>query len=111
MGTAAVIPPTKSTRSFLQPCTMFPSAAAAIYRTTPRIVFGTDAIARLPTELSRLQVFRPLLVSSPSCTSLARLVQSLIPRLDCHLTHSTLSNDTIAVASGRDAVISVGSAC
>ncbi|KAL6876910.1 hypothetical protein J3F83DRAFT_712442 [Trichoderma novae-zelandiae] len=73
----------------------------------PRIVFGNDAIASLPSELSKLGLSRPLIVCSPSRLSLADRIRSLLPDLDaCFVTPDTHPGP--AVLSGRDAVISVG---
>jgi len=101
---------TVSTRPSSRPYSMYSSPAGTKCRPTTRIVFGTGAIARLPSELSELRISRPLLISAPSCTSLARDVKSLILRLDCRITQSTLTEECIALASGHDAVISLGSA-
>uniref|UniRef100_A0A0B7JYN3 Alcohol dehydrogenase iron-type/glycerol dehydrogenase GldA domain-containing protein n=1 Tax=Bionectria ochroleuca TaxID=29856 RepID=A0A0B7JYN3_BIOOC len=82
---------------------------------SPRIVYGPDAIARLPSELGRLHLATPLIVSSPSCISLARRIQTLIPNLDSRILDSALVNvpqkiidDALARITDRDCVISIG---
>ncbi|VUC20660.1 unnamed protein product [Clonostachys rosea] len=82
---------------------------------SPRIVYGPDAIARLPSELGRLHLATPLIVSSPSCISLARRIQALIPNLDSRILDSALVNvpqkivdDAVARLTDRDCVISIG---
>ncbi|KAF4954024.1 hypothetical protein FGADI_5560 [Fusarium gaditjirri] len=73
----------------------------------PRSVVGPDAIHRLPSELARLHLSSPLIVSSPSRSNIARKIQAIIPNLDSRVLCS--SNSTVpARASGRDCVISVG---
>lgn len=74
---------------------------------SPRLVVGPDAVHRLPSELARLHLSSPLIVSSPSRSNIARKIQAIIPNLDSRVLCS--SNTTVpAQASGRDCVISVG---
>ncbi|KAF5964248.1 maleylacetate reductase [Fusarium bulbicola] len=74
---------------------------------SPRLVVGPDAIHRLPSELARLHLSSPLIVSSPSRSNIARKIQAIIPNLDSRILCS--SNTTVpAQASGRDCVVSVG---
>lgn len=84
---------------------------------SPKVVYGAGAVARLPTELGKLSLSAPLIVSSPSRLSLARRVQALIPNLDTRILDSALVNvpqrvvdDAVARVTGRDSVISVGGA-
>ncbi|KAL6887515.1 hypothetical protein HDV57DRAFT_515040 [Trichoderma longibrachiatum] len=73
----------------------------------PRIVFGNDAIASLPSELTKLARSYPLLVCSPSRVHLADRIRSLLPNLDvCFLTPDTYPG--LSVLADRDSVISVG---
>ncbi|KAL7807502.1 hypothetical protein V8C44DRAFT_337250 [Trichoderma aethiopicum] len=73
----------------------------------PRIVFGNDAIASLPSELTKLARSYPLLVCSPSRVHLADRIRSLLPNLDvCFLTPDTYPGPS--VLADRDSVISVG---
>lgn len=83
----------------------------------PRIVYGPGTIDRLPTELGRLRVSSPLIVSSPSRISLARRIQSLIPNLHSRILDSAVVNvparvvdDAVSRIDDRDVVISVGGA-
>ncbi|CAH0053584.1 unnamed protein product [Clonostachys solani] len=82
---------------------------------SPRIVYGPNAITRLPSELGRLHLATPLIVSSPSCISLARRIQALIPNLDSRILDSALVNvpqkivdDAVGRITDRDCVISIG---
>lgn len=93
------------------------ASARGIPPVTPRIIFGAGTIRRLPTELGRLRLSSPLIVSSPSRISLARRVQALIPNLDSSILDSSLVNvpqrvleDAVARVTGRDCVISIGGA-
>ncbi|TFB02477.1 hypothetical protein CCMA1212_005222 [Trichoderma ghanense] len=73
----------------------------------PRIVFGNDAIASLPSELNKLTLSFPLIVCSPSRIHLADRIRSLLPDLDvCFLTPDTYPGPS--VLSDRDSVVSVG---
>ncbi|KAL7821754.1 hypothetical protein V8C26DRAFT_426526 [Trichoderma gracile] len=75
--------------------------------TPPRIVFGNDAIASLPSELNKLTLSYPLIVCSPSRIHLADRIRSLLPNLDvCFLTPDTYPGPS--VLADRDSVISVG---
>ncbi|KAG6003194.1 hypothetical protein E4U21_002271 [Claviceps maximensis] len=83
----------------------------------PRIVFGPGKIRRLPTELGRLRVSAPLIVSSPSRIHLARRIQSLIPNLNSRILDSAVVNvpahvvdDAVSRIDDRDVVVSVGGA-
>lgn len=106
----ALLPSTESTRSFnILPPTHF----AAVQFTScskPRMLIGNGVLARLPAELSTLQISCPLIVSSPSCASLAKRVQGLIPQLDSRFLKTASLDDTVTLAFDPDAVISVGSA-
>jgi alcohol dehydrogenase class IV len=84
---------------------------------TPRVVFGAGAVAHLPTELGRLSLSSPLIVSSPSRIGLARHIQELIPNFDSRILDSALVSvparvvdDAVARITGRDCVVSVGGA-
>ncbi|KAG5929892.1 hypothetical protein E4U42_004084 [Claviceps africana] len=84
---------------------------------SPRIVYGPGKICRLPTELGRLRVSAPLIVSSPSRIPLARRIQGLIPNLDSRILDSAVVNvpahivdDAVSRIDDRDVVISVGGA-
>lgn len=81
----------------------------------PRIVFGPGTISRLPTELGRLNLSTPLIISSPSRIALARRIQALIPNLNSRILDSAVVNvptkvvdDAVARIAGHDVVISVG---
>ena len=83
----------------------------------PKVVYGSGAIGRLPTELGKLGLSAPLIVSSPSRISLARKVQALIPNLDTRILDSALVSvpqrvvdDAVGRVTDRDSVISVGGA-
>lgn len=83
---------------------------------SPRVVLGPGAIGRLPSELGRLQLTAPLIVSSPSRIAVAKKIQSLIPNLKSRILDSSVINvpshvvdATIARIAGHDCVISVGS--
>ncbi|KAG5985456.1 hypothetical protein E4U55_000018 [Claviceps digitariae] len=83
----------------------------------PRIVYGPGKICRLPTELGRLRVSAPLIVSSPSRIPLARRIQSLIPNLNSRILDSAVVSvpahvvdDAVSRIDDRDVVISVGGA-
>ncbi|KAG5988775.1 hypothetical protein E4U43_004630 [Claviceps pusilla] len=83
----------------------------------PRIVYGPGKICRLPTELGRLRVSAPLIVSSPSRISLARRIQRLIPNLNSRILDSAvvsvpahIVDDAVSRIDDRDVVISVGGA-
>lgn len=85
------------------------------YHYSPKVVYGAGAVSRLPTELGRLHLVCPLIVSSPSRISLARRIQGLIPNLDSRILDSALVNvpqhvvdDAVFRITGRDCVISVG---
>ncbi|UKZ75763.1 hypothetical protein TrVFT333_003457 [Trichoderma virens FT-333] len=74
---------------------------------SPRVVFGYDAIASLPTELNKLCLSLPLVVYSPSRLSLANRIRALLPNLDaCFISSDMHPGSTIL--SGRDSVVSVG---
>ncbi|QUC19001.1 uncharacterized protein UV8b_03242 [Ustilaginoidea virens] len=84
---------------------------------SPRIVYGSGTLARLPTELERLGVTSPLIVSSPSRITLARRIQGLIPSLHARILDSAVVNvparvvdEAVARIDDRDVVISVGGA-
>ncbi|KAF9774067.1 hypothetical protein IL306_008003 [Fusarium sp. DS 682] len=77
------------------------------HSSSPRVVVGPDAIHRLPSELARLRLTSPLIVSSPSRSNIARKIQAIIPNLDSRILSS--SNSAVpARISGRDCVVSVG---
>jgi hypothetical protein len=92
-------------------------AGSSHYHYSPKVVYGAGAVSRLPTELGRLHLVCPLIVSSPSRISLARRIQGLIPNLDSRILDSALVNvpqhvvdDAVFRITGRDCVISVGGA-
>jgi hypothetical protein len=73
----------------------------------PRIVVGPDTIHRLPSELARLHLSSPLIITSPSRSNLALKIQAIIPNLDSQI----LSSAVTAVPSRiprKDCVVSVG---
>lgn len=83
---------------------------------SPRVVLGPKVIDRLPSELGRLQLSTPLIVSSPSRIAVAKKIQSSIPNLKSRILDSSVVNvpshvvdGTIARIAGHDCVISVGS--
>ncbi|KAF7561451.1 hypothetical protein G7046_g2692 [Stylonectria norvegica] len=82
---------------------------------SPRVVFGSGTIARLPMELGRLHLLSPLVVFSPSRITLAKKIQALIPNLNSRILDSAVVHvpgrvvdDAISRISGHDCVISVG---
>ncbi|KAI3571475.1 hypothetical protein IWW34DRAFT_768754 [Fusarium oxysporum f. sp. albedinis] len=77
------------------------------HSTTPRVVVGPDVIHRLPSELGRLHLSSPLIVSSPSRLNLAHKIQAIISNLDSHV-HSSSVVAIRSCISGRDCVVSVG---
>lgn len=86
------------------------------YHYSPKVVYGGSTVSRLPTELGRLHLVCPLIVSSPSCINLARRIQGLIPNLDSRLLNALVVNspqhvtdDAVFRITGGDCVISVGS--
>lgn len=95
-----------------------PSASSSpIPSVSPRVVYGVGAVARLPTELGRLHLSSPLIVSSPSRIALARRIQALVPNLDSRILDSAVVNvparvvdDALDRITGRDVVISIGGA-
>lgn len=129
-GTAATVtdetPPSVSVRTATTPgsasaCLTTPSPrdvrdhTSNHYHYSPKVVYGAGAVSRLPTELGRLHLVCPLIVSSPSRISLARRIQGLIPNLDSRILDSALVNvpqhvvdDAVFRITGRDCVISVG---
>ncbi|KAG6104978.1 hypothetical protein E4U31_001661 [Claviceps sp. LM219 group G6] len=83
----------------------------------PRIVYGRGKILCLPTELARLCVSAPLIVSSPSRIPLARRIQAIIPNPNSRILDSAVVNvpahvvdDAVSRIDDRDVVISVGGA-
>ncbi|KAK2608544.1 hypothetical protein QQS21_002890 [Conoideocrella luteorostrata] len=94
-----------------------PTEGSHLEGATPRIVYGSGTLTRLSTELGRLCVSSPLIVSSPSRISLARRIQSLIPNLNSRILDSAVVNvparvvdDAVSRIDDRDVVISVGGA-
>lgn len=87
---------------------------------SPRVVFGAGSIRRLPEELRRLEVKRPVIACSPTRLSLATAVRdilntaSIFPAgiLDRAVVHVpvdiTAASIAYAEANGADSVISVG---
>jgi hypothetical protein len=73
----------------------------------PRIVVGPDTIHRLPSELARLHLSSPLIVSSPSRLNLARKIQAIIPNLDSRILSSAVVTVPSRISS-RDCVVSIG---
>ncbi|KAF4992250.1 hypothetical protein FGRMN_7280 [Fusarium graminum] len=73
----------------------------------PRVVVGPNTIQRLSSELARLNLVSPLIVTSPSRLNLARRIQAIIPNLDTRILSSSVTTAPTRV-SGRDCVISVG---
>lgn len=45
---------------------------------SPRVVFGSGSIQKLPDELARLKVSRPLLITGPKQTTEGEVVQTLL---------------------------------
>ncbi|KAM0232659.1 hypothetical protein ACHAP5_010666 [Fusarium lateritium] len=77
------------------------------HRSPPRVVVGPGTINRLPSELARLHLSSPLIVSSPSRLNLARKIQAIVPNLDTRILSSSVVTVPTRV-SGRDCVVSVG---
>jgi hypothetical protein len=73
----------------------------------PRIVVGPDTIHRLPSELARLHLSSPLIISSPSRLNIARKIQAIIPNLDSRILSSAVVSASSCI-SGRDCVVSIG---
>ncbi|KAJ6437409.1 RhoGEF domain-containing protein [Purpureocillium lavendulum] len=95
------------------------SSTTTASASTPRVILGRGALARLPAELARLGVCAPLIVSSPSRVALARRIQTtLLPALDSRILDSAVVSVPARVVDraldrgghGRDAVVSVGGA-
>ncbi|KAK0385133.1 hypothetical protein NLU13_7611 [Sarocladium strictum] len=91
------------------------SCESSLVHESPRIVFGPGTISKLPNELGRLHLSKPLIVSSPSRIALARRIQALIPNLESRILDSAVVNvptkvvdDAVARITGHDVVISVG---
>ncbi|KAL7953404.1 hypothetical protein V8C34DRAFT_297111 [Trichoderma compactum] len=93
-----------SSRSHRRPSRALVSKLESV---SPRVVFGHDALARLPTELNKLCLSRPLVIYSPSRLSLAHRIRALLPNLDACFT-SLGTHPGPAILAGRDSVISVG---
>lgn len=86
----------------------------------PRVVFGPDKINSLPEELYRLGVKRPVVVCSPTRTSLARTIGDILGNasvtpagvVDRAVVHVpvdiTESSVSYARSQGADSIISVG---
>ncbi|PON30906.1 hypothetical protein TGAM01_v200327 [Trichoderma gamsii] len=83
------------------------SQSAAAKPDSPRIVLGHGTIARLPTELNRLCLSRPLIIYSQSRLLLANRIRTLLPNFDAHINDSD-TRPSSAMMFGRDSVISVG---
>ncbi|KPM44618.1 hypothetical protein AK830_g1901 [Neonectria ditissima] len=90
---------------------------AAGRTSSPRIVLGPGVLGRLPTELSRLGLSTPLIVSSPSRVDVTTRILAITPNLNARVLDSSvvesfpalrMDGDVIASISGRDCVISVG---
>ncbi|KAL4728371.1 hypothetical protein ACLX1H_005116 [Fusarium chlamydosporum] len=73
----------------------------------PRVVVGPDTIHRLPSELARLHLSSPIIISSPSRLALARKIQAIIPNLDSRILSSAIVTVPSRISS-RDSVVSVG---
>ncbi|KAM0515583.1 hypothetical protein ACHAPE_006110, partial [Trichoderma viride] len=84
-----------------------PFQSAASKPNSPRVVLGHGTIARLPTELNRLFLSRPLIICSPSRLSLANRIRTLLPNFDAYIIDSDTRPGS-AMLFGRDSVISVG---
>lgn len=93
------------------------SSNAAARVSSPRIVLGPGVLDRLPTELRRLDLSAPLIVSSPSRSDLTSRIHALIPDFDTRVLDPSIieqfparnmDDDVIDAISGRDCVISVG---
>ncbi|KAM0344086.1 hypothetical protein ACHAPU_007807 [Fusarium lateritium] len=77
------------------------------HHSSPRVVVGPNTIQRLPSELVRLHLVSPLIVTSPSRLNLARKIQAIVPNLDTRILSSSVTTVPTRI-SGRDCVISVG---
>ncbi|KAF5665143.1 maleylacetate reductase [Fusarium heterosporum] len=77
------------------------------HHSSPRVVVGPNTIQRLPSELARLNLVSPLIVTSPSRLNLARRIQAIVPNLDTRILSSSVTTARTRI-SGRDCVISVG---
>ncbi|KAF7553920.1 hypothetical protein G7Z17_g3279 [Cylindrodendrum hubeiense] len=93
------------------------SSHAAVRASSTRIVLGPGVLDRLPTELGRLGLSAPLIVSSPSRADLTARIHAIIPGLDRHVLDPSIieqfparniDDDAVAGISGRDCVVSVG---
>ncbi len=95
-----------------------PSPAHAIFTFPNRIVFGAGSVASLRTELGRLGVLRPLVVTDAGLVA-AGLVDGLIASIACHVVvHSgvqpnpteadVLAGLTLYREEGCDGVIGLG---
>ncbi|KAH6957974.1 hypothetical protein BKA56DRAFT_680846 [Ilyonectria sp. MPI-CAGE-AT-0026] len=93
------------------------SSNAAARVSSPRIVLGPGVLDRLPTELRRLDLSAPLVVSSPSRSDLSSRIHALIPDFDTRVLDPSIveqfparnmDDDVIDAISDRDCVISVG---
>lgn len=93
------------------------SSNAAGRTSSPHIVLGPGVLDHLPTELDRLDLSAPLVVSSPSRSDLTSRIHALIPDFDTRVLDPSIieqfparnmDDDAINAISGRDCVISVG---
>ncbi|KAL2881190.1 hypothetical protein SGCOL_003481 [Colletotrichum sp. CLE4] len=86
--------------------------------TTPKVFFGPGTVNELPGELQSRKLSKPLIICSPSRTSLAkRILDSLketgfsdVEILDTAIVHnpSDIIGPAVERAQGRDVLISVG---
>ncbi|KAH6982731.1 hypothetical protein EDB80DRAFT_252451 [Ilyonectria destructans] len=115
----------KNQRALSRPSTSPPSTSGArnfssnavARASSPRIVLGPGVLDRLPTELGRLDLSAPLIVSSPSRSDLTSRIHALIPDCDTRVLDPSIieqfparnmDDGAIGAISGRDCVISVG---
>lgn len=80
---------------------------SSIYGPFPRVIVGYDTVNQLSTELDRLHLSLPLLVSSPSRLGLARTIQSKIAHLDSRILDTSVATVPSSL-TGRDCVVSIG---
>lgn len=88
------------------------------YQANPsRVIFGSGTIAKIPAELERLGLSKPLVLSTPQQTSQAEDVKKIlsgkVAALFGEATMHTPVNITekaleVAVASGADCIVSIG---
>ncbi|KXH52473.1 iron-containing alcohol dehydrogenase [Colletotrichum simmondsii] len=86
--------------------------------TTPKVLFGPGTVNELPGELQSRKLSKPLIICSPSRTSLAKTIQNKLREtgfsdvdiLDTAIVHnpSDIIGPAVDRAQGRDVLVSVG---